>query len=425
MNPHDIARQVLSGDYSQLPGEPMSWMGWMGHPESLGALLEHLQGLNLRHHESTVLVGMGGSSSGAGMLAHELGGTELTILDTSHPDTIQGTNFENVNLVVSSKSGSTVETVSTMAYALSHGATPSNLTVITDAGTSLDELGQSLGATVLYGDPRTGGRFSALSVFGIAPVLIAGSVAIPTSILDDEEWIESFARGANSAPPSGWGTTIVSGDPLTSFTALWEEQLLAESTGKDGKGVLPAPGSPVEILDVVLHIQRSHAFTVGLCAALGVDPFTQPDVEAAKRHTFAELSSPTEDQFVEPEALRAWVDRGGPIALQVYGPLARAKEVASLRASIARMGHEVSAGLGPRYLHSTGQLHKGGSAELRFLQVLVEPESAPERISGRNYSFHDLIGAQARGDYQVLSSRRREIVRVKVAPDESLAAPFH
>ncbi|MEI8148242.1 MAG: hypothetical protein WCG62_04080 [Actinomycetes bacterium] len=425
MNAHEIARQVLSGDFSQLPGEPTSWMGWMGHPERLRVLLEHLQGLNLRHRENTVLVGMGGSSSGAGMLAHELGCTTLTILDTSHPDTIQGTNFKDVNLVVSSKSGGTVETVATMAYALSHGASARDLTVITDAGTPLDELGQSLSATVLYGDPRTGGRFSALSVFGIAPALIAGSLAIPSTVLSVEEWIESFAHGAESAPPSGWGTTSVSGDPLTSFTALWEEQLIAESTGKQGKGVLPAPGAPMEILDVVSHIQRSHAFTVGLCAALGVDAFTQPDVDAAKRRTFAELSVPTEDHFVEPEMLASWIDRGGPIVLQVYGPLARAEEVASLRAALSRKGHQVSAGLGPRYLHSTGQIHKGGSAELRFLQILVEPICEPERISGRDYTFHDLITAQARGDYQELLSRGRDVVRVKIAPGESLVALIH
>jgi hypothetical protein len=400
-------------------------MGWMSHPAQLSDLLEDLLTLNLRHHEKTILVGMGGSSSGAGMLAHELGNTAITILDTSHPDTIQGTEFENANLVVSSKSGGTVETIATMAYALSHGALPSDLTVITDAGTALDELGHSLGAAVLHGDPNTGGRFSALSVFGIAPVLIAGSVNIPTSVLGAKEWIESFAHGANAAPASGWGSTVVSGDPLTCFTALWEEQLIAESTGKSGKGVLPAPGSPREILDAVLHVQRSHAFTVGLCTALGVDPFTQPDVEASKRRTFVELGRPTEDHFVNPEALTAWIERGGPIVLQVYGPLARAEEVASLRAAIAAMGHEVSAGLGPRYLHSTGQIHKGGSAELRFLQVLVEPRCAPERISGRDYSFHDLITAQARGDYQELLSRGRDIVRVKIAPDESLVALLH
>ena len=425
MNPHDIAQRVVEGDFSHIHGDAGSWTGWMGHPEALDSLVERIQGLELRHHEETVLVGMGGSSSGAGMLAHELGTTSLTILDTSHPDTIQGTNFESVNLVVSSKSGGTIETVATMAYALAHGASVKDLTVITDRGTPLDELGKSLGAAVLYGDPHTGGRFSALSVFGVAPVLIAGAGALATSVLEEEEWIASFVNGFKSAPPSGWGTTTISGDPLSSFTALWEEQLIAESSGKDGKGVLPAPGSPREIRDIVQHVQRTHAFTVGLCVGLGVDPFIQPDVESAKRRTFAELSSPTKDEFITPQGLRAWIDRGGPIALQVYGPLDRAGEVAQLRTSIALMGHEVSAGLGPRYLHSTGQIHKGGSTVLRFLQILVEPEVIPERIEGRNYSFLDLISAQARGDFHDLVGRGRDIVRVKVAPGEPLGALLH
>jgi hypothetical protein len=425
MNPHEIARSILNGDFSQLLGNPESWMGWMAHPKALGSVIEEIQGLNLRQHERTILVGMGGSSSGAGMLAHELGEAALTILDTSHPDTIQATNFENVNLVVSSKSGGTVETLATMAYALSHGASTNDLTIITDRGTPLDELGKSLGAVVLYGDSLTGGRFSALSVFGVAPVLIAGASSLSASVLDEEEWIEAFARGAQSAPPSGWGTTTVSGDPLKSFTALWEEQLFAESTGKDGKGVLPMPGSPREILDVVLHVQRTHAFTIGLCTALGVDPFNQPDVESAKRRTLSELKSPSKDKFVGPQDLNSWIERGGAIALQVYGPLNRVDEVVALRSAIARMGHEVSAGLGPRYLHSTGQIHKGGSSFLRFFQVVVEPNCEAERISGRSYTFHDLISAQARGDYYDLLSRGRDIVRVKVGPGESMAALLH
>jgi len=425
MNPHDIAQRVLEGDFSHIPGDAGSWTGWMNHPEALDSLVERIQRLELRHHEETVLVGMGGSSSGAGMFAHQLGITSLTILDTSHPDSIQGTNFENVNLVVSSKSGGTMETVATMAYALSHGASAKDLTVITDRGTPLDELGTSLGAAMLYGDPHTGGRFSALSAFGVAPVLISGASAIATSVLGDEEWTASFVNGFKSAPPSGWGTTTISGDPLSSFTALWEEQLIAESTGKDGKGVLPTPGSPLEIRDIVQHVQKTHAFTVGLCVALGVDPFIQPDVESAKRRTFAELTSPSKDEFITPEALRIWIDRGGPVALQVYGPLDRAGEVAQLRASMAMMGHEVSAGLGPRYLHSTGQLHKGGSTVLRFLQILVEPEIKPERIEGRRYSFHDLLAAQARGDFHDLLGRGRDIVRVKVSPGEPLDVLLH
>jgi hypothetical protein len=425
MNPHEIAQQVVAGDFSQLPGNPSSWMGWMNHPGELSALIERIDGLDLRRNERTILVGMGGSSSGAGMLAHEIGDATLTILDTSHPDSIQTTNFEDANLVVSSKSGGTVETVATMAYALSHGALAENLTIITDPGTALDELGRSLGATLLYGDPRTGGRYSALSVFGVAPVLIAGARSFPASVLDENEWVESFVHGTESAPASGWGSMSISGDPLSSFTALWEEQLIAESTGKDGKGVLPTPGSPREIREITLHVQRTHAFTVGLCVALGVDPFIQPDVESAKRRTFAELSSPTRDQFLPHDGLQAWIERGGPIALQVYGPLSRTGEVAALRGTIASMGHEVSAGLGPRYLHSTGQIHKGGSAVLRFLQIVVEPGSEPERISGRNYSFHDLIAAQARGDYRDLLSRGRDIVRVSVAPSEPLSALLH
>ena len=417
MSANDLGRAVLSGDLACIEGDASAWLGWMKHPHQMGALQSDLRSQIGRSSGETVLLGMGGSSSGAGMLAHSI--------DTSHPDTIQNLNFEGVNVIASSKSGGTIETVAGLAYALSHGADVRKLTIITDPGTALEQLGVSLGARVIHGDPLTGGRYSALSAFGLAPLLIAGADELSGSILSEDEWIEAFARGHQAAPASGWGELPVSNDPLASFTALWEEQLIAESSGKSGKGVLPMPGSPVVVTDIVAHVQRTHAFTVGLCVGLGVDPFRQPDVESAKVRTFAELSDPQVDTFAPNSELSTWLSRGGPIVLQVFGPLSRANDVISLRSAIAEQGHLVSAGLGPRYLHSTGQIHKGGSASLRFLQVVVEPAVAPERISGRNYSFHELIAAQARGDSQELASRGRDVLRVKVGPNEQLGSLLH
>ena len=426
MSGRHLGEAILDGDFTSIVGDASQWLGWLHHPDELAERFEQLRTSLAPRHDQTILLGMGGSSSGPGMIAHEIGLKSLEIIDTSHPDTVQRSSYAGRNIIASSKSGGTVETIAALAWAMAHGAEEADITIVTDPGTAIDQLAASLSLRTFYGDPLTGGRFSTLSNFGLVPVVTAGARDLQATVLSRVEWLDAFSEGFAAAPATGWGEVAVSGDPLSSFTALWEEQLLAESTGKDGKGLLPLAGSNRAIRDVVAHAQRTHAFTVGVCVALQVDPFRQPDVEAAKRQTFAELAAPTADDFANPDELEAWFSESTqPLVLQVFGPLEAAPEVSALRARLASAGVSVSAGLGPRYLHSTGQIHKGGSANLRFLQVVVRPSVAPERIQGRNYAFQDLLYAQARGDARVLANAGRNIIRTECANVEQLGRLFH
>lgn len=427
MEPRDIAQRILAGDTSVIPGDSASYrLGWLRHADNFDELIESIEPLIQPRHEQTVLLGMGGSAACAGMLleAHRI--DSVSILDTSFPDVLYSQSFEGVNVVVSSKSGGTIETVCALAYALANGLEARDLTVITDPGTGLEELGTSLGATVIHGDRTTGGRFAALSVFGLVPALISG--LRPRQLeewpISDELWADAFERGfASIQSSSPIHTATLRDDPLTSWAAMWEEQLIAESTGKVGRGVIPLAGSRND----GESIQETHARVVGMCVALDVDPFNQPDVERAKQQTFAvlresdvaidsECESEQEALVILHQASRA------PIAVEVFGspnsefanPLRRWRDRMHLRGDLAM------AGFGPRYLHSTGQLLKGGPNGTTLVQVAVRPSTEPQRISGRSYSFHDLVAAQRIGDRRAMKALGRSVVSVSVDSAEQL-----
>ncbi len=404
-----------------------SSLGWLRSPARyLGDWLDELAERLPRRHSRSILLGMGGSSSPARFFAEASGSSALAVLDTSNPDTVAQTDFSGATVLASSKSGTTVETQTLLAHALAHGLDPRDLVVITDPGTSLAELGATLGATVIEGDPHTGGRFSALTPFGLVPALYAGWS--PSSLRDELgevalneavvvgalEQVDRFVPGPD--PSLLWDT--LRQDPALSGGALWLEQLLAETTGKSGRGVVPLAGAEG-------HYRPAEIFTFHLAAVLAareldVDPFDQPDVDSAKRAVFDLLRAGVPEIEEDRGDLLRLSEAATYRALQVYAPVALSAQVAQLREGVSRRFGPTTANLGPRYLHSTGQLHKGGPAGVLGIQIVVRPSSMPQRIQGRAYSFHDLHRAQALSDQMAMRQRNRQVrVLVVDALDEA------
>ena len=398
------AERVATGDWSVIAGDPFSRVGWFDDPWALESVIEAAVTIRKSLRHPLVLVGMGGSSSTGAMVSH-LAGVGLTVLDSSHPDTIDSVDPTSSTFIVSSKSGSTIETICTLADALARGLDPANVVVITDPGTGLEQFARSIGAHVFLGNPRTGGRFSATSAFGVVPAILAGAdpslFDIPRPATSD--LASDFLRGVNDASTT---TYALPGDPLRDFVALWEEQLVAESTGKEGKGLLPVVGSSVGVSSL-RDIVSTHMRVVGQCWALGVDPFNQPNVEGAKANTLTFLSGKATRP--EPGSVKdflAAITSACAVAIEVFGPNSCASEVIELRTAIEQLtSSPVIAGIGPRFLHSTGQLLKGGPQPIVHLQIRVIPRGEVRRISGRSYSFHELIAAQADGDLMALRSQ--------------------
>ncbi|HEV2428148.1 MAG TPA: hypothetical protein VGS61_08015, partial [Acidimicrobiales bacterium] len=292
----DLVERILAADPSVWPGSTAAHaLGWIGHRERyLGQWLDDVDDRRPKRHDRTILVGMGGSSGPARLYADSRPDATLTVLDTTNPDTISSTEFLGATVIASSKSGTTIETQTLLAHALSKDVDPADVVIITDPGTILEELGESLGATVVRGDPATGGRFSGISPFGLVPALYAGwtpdELRVELAAGDATATVEEAIRRAARILEGDGVVVGLAHDPATSGSALWHDQLIAETTGKDGRGVLPlvrAGGVAVSPRD-----QWGWHVTAALLArGLGVDPFDQPDVEAAKRGAFALLES--------------------------------------------------------------------------------------------------------------------------------------
>lgn len=420
-----IVARVLAGDSTLFEGDTAAHaLGWLRHPERyLGEYLDQVNRLIPRRHRETVLLGMGGSSSPARLYAEAIGSDTITVLDTSNPDTVAGTDFSNVNVVASSKSGGTIETQTLLAHALAHGLEPQDLAVITDPGTTLEGLGYSLGAMVFVGDPDTGGRFSAISPFGLIPALCAGWTpdtlrdALAGCQLSEAVVVRAVEESAKlgEGVVDGHAFFELGSDPISSGGALWLEQLIAETTGKQNRGFIPVARGATATYgpDQVMHWQLVGAL---LARQLGVDPFNQPNVESAKKDVFSLLTGPVvwEADPVDPADLVDALSRSTYNVLQAYAPLSAAPALAKLRDDVATHFAATTANLGPRYLHSTGQLHKGGPVDVVALQIVQRPRSAPQRIQGRGYSFHDLHMAQAQSDLRAMQAAGRRVARVIV-----------
>lgn len=450
-------------------------LGWTSPPSRWTSLASDIA--NLRSEllaagiDRVILCGMGGSSLGPEVMA-AAEALPLTVIDSTHPDEVAphlGEDLRHTVIVISSKSGGTVETDSQKRAfeeaLVDAGCDPQrHIVVVTDPGSPLDQESRAAGYRVFAGDPTIGGRFSALSPFGLVPIGLAG-VNLGVLLERATSGYEACSASGADNPALRLGVAIAHGhpqvnkllyrpDPALPGFGNWVEQLVAESSGKEGKGLLPIVDSSLEGLDDALSIGPvgsgstieisgtlaehivvwEYAISVA-CAVLGVNPFDQPNVESAKVaarkllnadtpeprlesrllgcNVFAEPPLPALDTFADlAGVLGSLAGTRGYIALCVFGPRADSEQWRHYaRALEHETGRPVTLGFGPRFLHSTGQLHKGGAPEGVFLQVIVEPEHALD-IPGREFDFWQLLRAQAHGDARVLIDTGQPVISI-------------
>jgi glucose-6-phosphate isomerase len=475
----------------------LAWVGLAAESRPLvaeiEALREELSGRGLDH---VVLCGMGGSSL-APEVVTATAGVPLTVLDSSDPDYVRaalGDRLERSIVVVSSKSGGTVETDSQKrAYEQAlrdAGHDPADhLVVVTDPGSPLDQAATEAGYRVFHADPEVGGRYSALTAFGLVPSGLAGAdigrlldeaAEIQPELEADSPDNPGLRLGALLGLANAQGVDKVvladHGSDIAGF-GDWAEQLIAESTGKQGKGILPvvvpgidapnfSPSTSDEVLvtigDLADHVVPSSRFGASVRAPLGaamllweyavavagrmigINPFDQPDVESAKQAARDMLEgggSAPEPAYTDgavqvfgtdglldgcstvAEAVEALLGRidgdHGYLAVMAYLDRARHRHLAHLRDHLAlRTGRPVTFGWGPRFLHSTGQYHKGGAPTGVFLQVTAEPNQDLD-IPGRPFTFGEFIQAQAIGDGTVLAAHNRPVLRLHLTDQKA------
>ncbi|MBV8953440.1 MAG: bifunctional transaldolase/phosoglucose isomerase [Solirubrobacterales bacterium] len=491
----NVAQRVWRRDPSLWggPGVPEieDRLGWLTVSEPM---LEQASELNrfadeLRDDGFTdaVLLGMGGSSLGPEVIRRSFGevpgSLRLRVLDSTHPDVVLGVqesiDLEKTIFIVSSKSGSTVETLSHYHY-FAQLASPRQFVVITDPASPLARLAEDDGLRRCFQNPPDiGGRYSVLSYFGLVPAALMG-VNIEALLHRCQVAEQNCAHYDSSQTNSGLWLGAVVGElarggrdkltlfvtpPIASF-GLWAEQLIAESTGKQGKGIVPVveepPGpasaygedrvfaylrnteAPDERLDALIEelgaaghptftlathgaIDLGRLFFLAEFAvavtgwALEINPFDQPNVQEAKDNTARVLQSKSMPSLpsASDEQLRTLLADAAPphyVALMGYLPPSDELDaaVADLRAALrAATGAATTFGYGPRFLHSTGQLHKGGPPTGRFLQLVSDP-TRDAQIPGSAYSFATLIAAQAAGDLQTLRAHGLRAERVEL-----------
>ena len=482
-----FASRMLSGDPTlwgaAAEAEAAIRLGWTDPGPALDETIAEASALfaelDADGRTTVVLCGMGGSSLAPEVIC-AAAGRPLVTLDSSDPDQVRAaldTDLSTVTVVVSSKSGSTLETASQRAAFekafTDAGLDPArHLVVVTDPGSPLQKSAADAGYRVFTADPHVGGRFSALTAFGIVPSILAG-VDVSDLVADARRTLTELATnepdnpalvlGAALAADPGRNKLLVSvGNGLANLPD-WVEQLVAESTGKNGRGILPVIGHPelphVSFPDAV-HVGLTdgtgaapgevavsgslgtqfalwEAATAVVGRILGVNPFDQPDVESAKvaaRSALDASGAPEEpalrldgmDVYADPAllggsgdldaALSALVGRLGPTSyLAVMAYLQRTADSPLPPAAtdlITRCGRPVTFGWGPRFLHSTGQLHKGGPPEGVFLQITATPDGEDLPIPGTELSFGRLILAQASGDGAVLREHGLPVMRI-------------
>ena len=497
------------------PDEIAAWLGWLDLPESMSTRVTELEHLarDVREdgYRRAAVLGMGGSSLAPELFSRVFGwaggpagngaasadGLELRILDSTHPDAVRGfrswASAQRTIFCVSSKSGSTIEPNAFQA-AMSEIAPALDFLAITDPGTPLAELARSQGFRgIVEAPPDVGGRYSALTVFGLVPaalngVDIAGLLERARRMadacrIDDAAANPGLRLGALIGEASLAGRdklTILTSERLAAF-GDWAEQLVAESTGKAGRGIVPIVGEPVgepseygddrffvhvrlagetdaamsaladeeivldDPLDIGAEFVRWEVATAAAGIVLGIDPFDQPNVQESKDATKELLEAyrsrgrlPQPAPIVSEEGVAVSADPAtlgdtpvsvdGAVrqllsllvpgrdyfAILAYLPPDRevVERLQRIRASV-REAHGVATtlGFGPRFLHSTGQLHKGGPDSGVFLQLTADPHKDLP-IPGWEYSFGTLIAAQALGDLTSLQRRGRRALRL-------------
>lgn len=453
------------------PTEIVNRLGWLQAVERSRGELDRIRKFVKEVRESglaqSVLLGMGGSSLAAEVIRRTFFSTEippfdLAVLDTTHGDALARLEAEipldRALFLASSKSGTTIETRSHLAYFHDRLRSGARFAGITDPGSPLEHEGTRLGFRGVFSSPPdVGGRYSALTVFGLLPAALmgvdpelllleaAGAMrrCLPAVAVDENPAAVLGAVLGEAALAGRDKLTLVLPDDLAPFGA-WMEQLVAESTGKDGTGIIPidaeprtrtygddrlflAIGEPTVLMPSVTVPFRRLAdlgalfflfeFAVAVAGSiLRINPFDQPNVQEAKDRTDDMLSrkSNGSEPYRDLDALLESARPGGYVAIQAFvDPTPDVwKMLQAARGRILnRLGVATTLGFGPRFLHSTGQLHKGGPPGGVFVQVFEEPKEDRE-IPGRPYTFGQLISAQAAGDLAALRARGRPVARV-------------
>ncbi|MDQ3850632.1 MAG: bifunctional transaldolase/phosoglucose isomerase [Actinomycetota bacterium] len=508
----DVARRIWRKDDTLWgaagQAEVANRLGWLTAPETYAEQIDDLEAFAAEAaadgYTDALLLGMGGSSLAPEVLRLSFGDSpqhgrlRLHVLDSTDPGAILGVqrtiDLARTLFLVSTKSGGTLETISLFEHFWSIRPHGEQYVAITDPGSSLARLAEEHGfRRVFCNDPDIGGRYSALSFFGLVPAALmgvdlemlldgAGVAAAACTAYDSSAgnsglWLgASLAALATEPAQPRDKLTFVVDDPIASF-AVWAEQLVAESTGKLGTGVLPVADEPLgapevygpdrvfcylrdteapsdELDAAVKALAAAGQPTMTLTAggpgdlgrifffaefatavagwALGINPFDQPDVQEAKDNTQAVLDHLDGGAVPEPadaddEALRALLCEAAPPSyVAIMGYLRPSSEVdaavAELRIAIRDATRTATTfGYGPRFLHSTGQLHKGGPRTGRFLQLVHDgPEDVA--IPGRPFTFATLKNAQAAGDLRTLRDHGRPAERVRLEGGDPAAA---
>jgi len=503
------------GAHQAVIGNALGWLSvYEGVREQVEGLTEFVDELRAEGYRSAVLLGMGGSSLAPEVLREVLGVREghldLHVLDSTDPAAVlavqAAVDLETTLFIVSSKSGGTTETASFHAYfyerlaELDGGHAGHHFVAITDEGTSLQQEALEQDFRAVFVNPSDiGGRYSALSFFGIVPAALIGvdlerlldgvravAVACGPDVPASENPALRLGAVLGEAALAGRDKLTIVAEPRLRALGAWVEQLVAESTGKDGKGILPvdletlgdpavyggdrifakvgldsiaAAGIAMELLDLaeaghpVLGHELADEYGLGgeflrweIAVAtagrvLGIDPFDQPNVQESKDNTKrllagyiasgelledlpegeGRLTYPVRDDEL-PAALAAFFAQAQPgdyVALQAY--VTPGDDVwdhlQALRFELRDgMRLATTLGYGPRFLHSTGQLHKGGPNKGLFLQ-LVGHDPVDVDIPGQPYSFSVLKRAQARGDLGALRAHGCRAMRVCLGDD--------
>lgn len=517
LNSGEIVARIWNGDHrvwNEDPTEISDRLGWLHLPAAMAREVSGLSSFSESVRSDgflhVVLLGMGGSSLGPEVLRRTFGSgqgyPELMVLDSTLPAWIEAVDSAidpgRTLFLVSSKSGTTIEPNTLYSYyrqkvvdAVGDERAGGNFIAVTDPGTPLESRGEQEGfRRVFPNPPEIGGRYSVLSFFGMAPAALIGLDL--KKILDSADCMREAcaAPEAGDNPGARLGAamaalalegrdklTLVTSPSLASY-GLWVEQMLAESLGKSGKGIIPVAQEPLldpgtysadrmlvylrldggdnaETDTLVEKLSATHPairlelrekydlggefyrweFATAVAGhILGVHPFDQPDVQGAKDMTdrvLDEFSSTGSLPALENEnslrELLSGAEPGDYLAILSYLPDRPSinRELRLLRHRITdKFGVPTTAGFGPRYLHSTGQLHKGGPNSGLYLQLTAD-HHAQIPISGRPYTFNTLVDAQATGDYLALKALGRRLVRAHLGGSvedgiQRLAADF-
>ena len=506
-----VAERVWQRDPSLWggPGVPeiedrLGWLDVAGKMQAqLGDLVAFAKQLKSEGYKDAVLLGMGGSSLGPEVLRRSFGdqpdGLRLQVLDSTHPDAVlaveRSVDLDRTIFIVSSKSGGTIETLSHYRH-FKAKAKPEQFVVVTDPGSPLAALAASDGLRRTFENPNDiGGRYSVLSFFGLVPAALAGydiEALLLRANVGEHDCAADRTQQHNVGLTLGVAIgelasrgrdklTLVVSPPIDSF-GLWMEQLVAESTGKQGKGILPVADEPLAAPGVygddrvILYLRHGNRPSAELDAAvgalrdagvpvitlstygatglgrlffdaefavavsgwvLGINPFDQPNVQEAKDNTNKVLDlAPAHPlpriEAADDAALKALLGVSTPhyVAILGYLPTAGPENagiddaVTELRAAIrAATGMATTFGYGPRFQHSTGQEHNGGAPNGRFLQLVNVP-SGQVPIPGESYDFTTLIDAASVGNLQTLRSHGLAAERVVLegTPAEAIRA---